>query len=174
MRRLKARDTLTSMMIEKVDKNNICADKNVYIRPLTGSGLIRRRSALGALALALGAVVLKPLHAAAAPLVTPPVITPKPGGAYQVIMVEQRGCAGCASFLREVGPIYAQTAPEIPLIRVDIHQGNWPEGIVIGARPNATPTFLVLRDGIETRRIFGFSGKKRFWQALQDAVTQEA
>ena len=85
-------------------------------------------------------------------------------------MVEQKACAGCAAFLREVAPGYAKIAPEIPLTRVDIHAGNWPEGIVIGARPNATPTFLVLRDGIEIHRIFGYAGAPRFWQALRTAI----
>ena len=39
-----------------------------------------------------------------------------------------------AAFLREIAPHYVEAAPNIPLTRVDIHAGNWPEGIVIGAR----------------------------------------
>lgn len=96
--------------------------------------------------------------------------TPKASGALRLIMVEQKGCPGCAAFLREIAPHYAEAAPDIPLTRVDIHAGNWPEGIVIGARPNATPTFLVLRDGIEIDRIFGYAGETRFWQALRAAT----
>lgn len=89
---------------------------------------------------------------------------------FQLILVEQKGCAGCAAWLREIGPVYAQTMPDMPLIRVDIHTGHWPEGIVIGARPNVTPTFLVLRDGIEVERLYGYAGPARFWPALRAAL----
>lgn len=126
---------------------------------------LTRRAAL-LLALSPLALGVAPRAAAEAPTKGPAKNAPQ----YRLILVEQKGCPGCEAWLREIGPTYAQNAPEVPLTRVDVHTGRWPEGIAIGARPNATPTFLILRDGIEIDRLYGFAGAKRFWTGLREAI----
>jgi hypothetical protein len=121
--------------------------------------MLTRRSLLAA------AVITAPLAAFIAPK-----IANAAEAKFRLLLIEQKGCAGCAAWLREIGPTYAQNAPEAPLTRVDVHEGNWPEGIVIGGRPNVTPTFLILRDGIEVERLYGYAGAKRFWPALRAAL----
>ncbi|KEO56294.1 hypothetical protein [Thioclava pacifica] len=94
---------------------------------------------------------------------------------FKLLMVEQVGCVYCRMWEHDLGPIYPKT-PEgqvAPLERVDLHK-PFPEGITITkGKPLFTPTFILLRDGVEIDRIEGYASEDFFWgllgQALQDA-----
>ena len=68
---------------------------------------------------------------------------------------------------REIAPGYAASAEgrAAPLLRVDI-DGPWPDGIVLDRRPVITPTFVLLRDGAELKRLEGYPGDTFFYPVL--------
>lgn len=94
---------------------------------------------------------------------------------FRLLMVEQVGCVYCRMWEHDLGPIYPKT-PEgqiAPLERVDLHK-PFPEDITITkGKPLFTPTFILLRDGVEINRIEGYASEDFFWgllgQALRDA-----
>lgn len=92
----------------------------------------------------------------------------------RLLMVVQKGCRFCAAWRREVGPGYAgsRLGRMAPLREVDI-DGPWPDGIAIGRRPDATPTFILLKAGQEFDRIEGYDGPDSFQVALR-ALLREA
>lgn len=85
----------------------------------------------------------------------------------RLLMVQKRGCAFCAAWDREIAPGYAASAEgrSAPLLRVDI-DGPWPDGLALASRPFATPTFVLLQEGIEIGRIQGYPGAARFHPQL--------
>ena len=94
---------------------------------------------------------------------------------WRLIMVEQPGCAYCARWNTEIGPIYPKT-PEgalAPLDRVELRDSDWRKGLEIGPAPVFTPTFLVMQGDTEVGRIEGYPGEDFFWgllgMALRDA-----
>ncbi|NCU19819.1 thioredoxin family protein [Candidatus Falkowbacteria bacterium] len=92
---------------------------------------------------------------------------------FRLLMVEQAGCTYCIRWNDEIGPIYPKTAEGAiaPLERVNL-RGPWPEGLVIGARPVFTPTFLILKEGVEVGRIEGYPGEDFFWGLLGQALRE--
>lgn len=90
---------------------------------------------------------------------------------FRLLMVEQSGCVYCRMWKNDIGPIYPKT-PEGALAPLEMVQlrGDWPEGVVIGARPAFTPTFLLLKDNIEVARIEGYPGEDFFWGLLGMAL----
>ena len=84
-----------------------------------------------------------------------------------LLMGEEKGCVWCARWNRELADIYPKT-PEgaaAPLRRFDIH-GDPPEGITLASRVRFTPTFILVRDGVEVDRIEGYAGDLFFWGLL--------
>ena len=96
------------------------------------------------------------------------------GKGVRILMVERDGCLYCAAWEAEVGPGYAQSATgqAAPILPVDI-DGPYPDGLALERRPVMTPTFILLRDGIELGRIEGYAGKDQFYpmigQMMEDA-----
>lgn len=79
-------------------------------------------------------------------------------------MFEQPGCAYCIAWDREIGPIYPKT-PEgqvAPLRKIDL-RGPVPADVTVGSKPQFTPTFVLLRDGVEIDRLEGYPGEDFFW-----------
>lgn len=119
-----------------------------------------------------------PLAVAAGLLAVPPVaMMPAPALAAQVqpvaqgvrlVMVDLKGCGFCAAFKREVLPGYDASreghAAPLAIVAID---GPWPDGIALAGRPRVTPTFILLRDGIEQARIEGYAGAATFWPDLR-------
>lgn len=85
------------------------------------------------------------------------------GTPLRLMMVAARGCPDCAAWHRQVGPGYAATATgrAAPLLEVDI-DGPWPDGIVLGRRPRLTPSFVLLRKGLELGRFEGYRDAGEF------------
>ena len=125
----------------------------------------RRRAlalALGAAAAALAPAALAPPAFAAAP-------------ALELVMFTRDGCAWCRRWEAEVGALYAKT-PEgraAPLRRLDVADAL-PDGALTGRRPVFTPTFVLLRDGVEAGRIEGYPGEAFFWALLDDLLAEAA
>ena len=94
---------------------------------------------------------------------------PRPATAqdWALVMVEQAGCSYCARWMRDVAPEYPLT-PEgqfAPLRRVDL-RAPLPEDLSFETRPVFTPTFVLMRDGVEVSRLEGYPGEDFFWGLL--------
>lgn len=79
-------------------------------------------------------------------------------------MFEQAGCAYCIAWHREIGPIYPKT-PEgrlAPLRKIDL-RGPVPADVTLASPPRFSPTFVLLRDGVEIDRLEGYPGEDFFW-----------
>ncbi|TNF57738.1 MAG: hypothetical protein EP307_13380 [Rhodobacteraceae bacterium] len=84
-----------------------------------------------------------------------------------LLMAEEAGCMWCARWNAEVAPEYPLTAEgrAAPLLRHDIDTAL-PEGITLRSRLRFTPTFVLLRDGVEVDRLEGYPGEDFFWGLL--------
>ncbi len=85
----------------------------------------------------------------------------------RLLMVEQTGCAYCRMWDSEIAGIYPKT-PEgqlAPLQRYDLHDAL-PDGVSLKSKPVFTPTFILLRDGVEVNRLEGYPGEDFFWGLL--------
>lgn len=84
-----------------------------------------------------------------------------------LLMIERPGCVWCAAWHEEVGDAYAKTEEgrRAPLRRVDL-TAPWPADLATVARDVVTPTFVLLRDGVEAGRIRGYPGEDFFWGLL--------
>lgn len=86
----------------------------------------------------------------------------------RLMMVRRRGCAYCAAWDREIGPVYA-SRPEgraAPVFMVDV-EGPYPDGLALDRRPWLSPTFILLRGGLEVTRFEGYPGAERFFEVLR-------
>ena len=104
------------------------------------------------------------LGAIAAGLVGPA----RAGDGLRLMMVRRRGCVHCAAWDREIGPVYARH-PEgraAPLMMVDV-DGPYPDGLALDRKPWLTPSFILLRDGLEVTRFEGYPGAERFFPVLR-------
>lgn len=103
-------------------------------------------------------------HAAsgAAPVGAAPVI--------ELVMVADPGCPYCARWEEEVGVAYAASAEGhfAPLVR---RQRDDPEVKRLG-NIIYSPTFILLRDGVEIGRIVGYPGPDFFWGLLEKLLKQ--
>ncbi|MBR0764431.1 thioredoxin [Bradyrhizobium japonicum] len=87
--------------------------------------------------------------------------------AAELVMFERPGCAWCARFNAEIGPIYGKTGESraAPLRRVDL-SGPLPADLA-GINPGPfTPTFVVVQEGREIGRIRGYPGDAFFFGLL--------
>lgn len=91
----------------------------------------------------------------------------------QLMMFEQPGCSYCAQWTRDVGPKYPLTTEgkAAPLVHIDIH-AQLPEGVSLNSQPVFTPTFVLLKDGIESARIDGYPGEDFFWGLLGQMIKE--
>ncbi len=93
------------------------------------------------------------------------------GGKLRLLMIEREGCVYCAQWRAEIGPAYP-SSPEgrrAPVEFIDI-DGPWPDGLALESRPYLTPTFVLIRDGIELSRLQGYPGATQFWPLLGDML----
>jgi thioredoxin-related protein len=89
----------------------------------------------------------------------------------RLLMFEEAGCYWCGKWNGKIGPIYPKTIEgrTAPLQRIDIHAGI-PASIKIKSRPQFTPTFVVIREGLEIGRIEGYPGEDFFWALLEQIL----
>lgn len=88
----------------------------------------------------------------------------------KLLMVEQPGCRYCIEWDNEIGPIYpkSQEGQFAPLRRVQRE-----DPALKAFKPVIyTPTFLVVRDGVEVGRVTGYAGKIFFWEELNEELNK--
>lgn len=87
--------------------------------------------------------------------------------AAELVMFEEAGCPWCATFNREIGPVYAKTdeGKRAPLRRVDLSRALPPDLSFI-AIERLTPLFVLIDKGREIGRIRGYPGEDNFWGLL--------
>ena len=119
--------------------------------------LIRRRFQTALLGLTLGLTVLAGAGTARADL--------------QLMMFEQVGCIYCLQWDQQVGDAYPLTdeGRAAPLVKINI-RADLPAGVSIAYRPQFTPTFVLLEDGVEVGRIEGYPGEDFFWGLLAQMI----
>lgn len=85
----------------------------------------------------------------------------------ELVMAEEPGCMWCARWNEEIAPIYPKTeeGAAAPLRRIDI-TNSIPDDVVLDRRITYTPTFVLLVDGKEVRRLEGYPGEDFFWGLL--------
>jgi thioredoxin-related protein len=92
--------------------------------------------------------------------------------AFELVMVEQKGCHYCQEWNAVIGPIYPKT-PEgkyAPLRQIDLHE-PLPEDLSFETKVVFTPTFILVEDGVEVARIEGYPGEDMFWWFLSKLMT---
>ncbi len=91
-------------------------------------------------------------------------------GKLTLVMVERDGCAYCARWDAEIAPIWPKTevGQTAPLRRVDFDA--LPGDLSLEGRPPFTPTFILVRDGVELGRLEGYSGDHFFWPLVERMV----
>lgn len=103
------------------------------------------------------------------------LLTQPPAGALaaELLMLQQKGCAWCLRWHKEIGGIYPKTeeAKIAPLRFVDIHE-PWPEDLAGIRREAFTPTFVLVEDGREIARVRGYSGDEFFWFLLGEMLAE--
>lgn len=97
-----------------------------------------------------------------------------PVRAAELVMVETRGCAWCAKWHREIGPVYAKTAEgrRLPLRRVRLEA--MPADLRFLRDLRYAPTFVAVACGREAGRIVGYGGDEMFWGELGQIVARIA
>lgn len=93
--------------------------------------------------------------------------------ATSLVMVDQAGCPFCVKFHREVEPSYFKRAEgkRAPLRRVDV-TGSWPQDLGKITPVKFTPVFILVKQGREVGRIFGYSDPKSFWINLNTLLSK--
>lgn len=92
---------------------------------------------------------------------------PIPGG-VRLVMVETPSCVYCVRWHKEVGPAYPLSAEGLraPLVRRDISD----PALSAFRKVVYTPTFLLVRDGVEVGRLTGYPGPDYFWSEIDDLL----
>lgn len=95
----------------------------------------------------------------------------------RLVMIEEPGCAWCARWNEEIGPIYPKTdeGTAAPLMRLDISDAR-SSGITFDRRLSYTPTFVLIQNEAEVGRLEGYPGEDFFWPIVAGmiaAVAQE-
>jgi thioredoxin-related protein len=83
-----------------------------------------------------------------------------------LLMAEEDGCYWCAQWNKEIGPIYPKTVEgqAAPLQRYDLHSDA--PVVAFTSYVRFTPTFILVKDGVEVGRIEGYPGEDFFWGLL--------
>ncbi|MBN2907020.1 MAG: hypothetical protein JXJ18_09965 [Rhodobacteraceae bacterium] len=89
-------------------------------------------------------------------------------------MFERAGCAYCIMWDNEIGPIYPKTTEgEVaPLRKIDL-LAKLPDDITLRSKPQFTPTFVLLRDGVEIDRLEGYPGEDFFWGLIGNMLKSQ-
>ena len=99
-------------------------------------------------------------------------VTSPAAAEVRLLMAEERGCIWCARWNDEIAPAYPKTAEgrAAPLYRYDLQSDEAPADLA--ARVHFTPTFILVRDGVELSRIEGYPGEDFFWGLLGQMLSQ--
>ena len=86
-------------------------------------------------------------------------------------MFERAGCVYCDRWNAEIAPAYeaGKEAKIAPLRRIDLGKGL-PKALKLSAPVRFTPTFVLVKDGVEIGRITGYLDNALFWGMLEKMV----
>lgn len=86
-----------------------------------------------------------------------------------MVMVEQHGCLYCQRWNAEAGPAWPRTevGQAARLRRVD--RFDLPDDLSFAGRVVFTPTFVLMRDGVELSRVEGYD-PEFFWPLVERMV----
>lgn len=89
--------------------------------------------------------------------------------AAELLVIEEANCPYCAAFHREIAPIYPKTVEgkRAPIRRIDIAD-PWPEDLTYIESETITPTFILIDNGKEIDRLYGYAGDDFFWFLLAE------
>ena len=91
----------------------------------------------------------------------------------QLVMITSSHCPWCEAFEDDVGKGYDRTEEALiyPLRRHDFYQ-EMPDDLAHLTPATMTPTFIVMRDGMEVGRIVGYPGAELFWWRISEFTAQ--
>jgi len=91
----------------------------------------------------------------------------------QLVMITTSHCPWCEAFEDEVGAGYDRTEEALtyPLRRHDFYHAM-PDDLAHLTPATMTPTFIVMRDGMEVGRIVGYPGAELFWWRISEFTAQ--
>jgi hypothetical protein len=91
--------------------------------------------------------------------------------AAELLMFDDPNCGWCRRWHAEIGPGYphSQEGQRAPLRRVHIRDQEM-AGVSLADRVNATPTFVVVDEGVEVGRIVGYPGSHFFYPMLDEIL----
>lgn len=89
----------------------------------------------------------------------------------RLVMIEEDGCSFCLRWKRDVGVGYplSEEGRRAPLVLVD----RWSREAQTLGRIVYTPTFVLVRDGVEQGRIVGYPGADFFWTMLAELLGKQ-
>jgi len=87
--------------------------------------------------------------------------------AAELVMYRRAGCAWCAAWDREVGPIYGKTefGQRAPIRFNELRRDG--ERVSLKMPIRYSPSFVLVEDGREIGRIEGYTGEDFFWGLLE-------
>ena len=90
-----------------------------------------------------------------------------------LVMITSSHCPWCEAFEKDVGKGYNLTEEALiyPLRRHDFYKAM-PDDLAYLTPATMTPTFIVVRDGLEVGRIIGYPGAELFWWRLSEFTAQ--
>jgi len=99
------------------------------------------------------------------------VVLASAADAAELLMYRRAGCPWCATWDREIRPIYPKTdiGRRVPLRMVDLDRGDTP-AVRTRSPVRYTPTFVLVENGREIGRIEGYPGDAFFWGLLERLV----
>lgn len=93
----------------------------------------------------------------------------------RLLMFEQPGCIHCARWDAEVAPEYPLTEEgrAAPLRRLQLRDPV-PDGLALARPVTFTPTFVLVKDDVESGRLEGYPSEDFFWPLLGAMIGQAA
>ena len=113
---------------------------------------------------------LQPLNAVIVATITAAVVSiTSQTHAAELLVIEEEYCPYCAAFNREIAPIYPKTieGKRAPIRRIDIAD-PWPTDLSYVEPESITPTFILVDNGKEIDRMYGYAGDEFFWFLLAE------
>jgi thioredoxin-related protein len=91
----------------------------------------------------------------------------------QLVMITSSHCPWCEAFEDDVGKSYDLTEEALiyPLRRHDFYKAM-PDDLAHLTPATMTPTFIVVRNGVEVGRIIGYPGAELFWWRISEFTAQ--
>jgi thioredoxin-related protein len=91
--------------------------------------------------------------------------------AAQLVMIDSKMCRHCAAFNRQVGSDYDKTKAgrKAPLRRVSILR-KWPSDLAGVKRTTFTPVFILVDQGREVGRFYGFIDAATFYADVNNLL----